>query len=403
MDQPTVLTKFAKYYDTSFLLDEGKAIKMSLSSEFNDSFDTHISLSAEKIQYLSVKHNMPVELIKFYADKLSNLIHIVSLVGKSALDRDTAHMWGIYADNASGIALEFDYVELDSRANNTRAKQLAKKFYDFDHEKYEYLNLTQDQIYQNIKNNKRLACLEPDGIKALIHTFSGYNSTLLGRVSPYIQRLYVNLKNGIVDDDIIEVFNKCYKDIYADNKKFLYKISYTIDYTYLLQAFEAYLQYEVIKSITPNTSVLQVLESLNMKFYKTKSIVWQHENEYRLITPYYTHKDFIAKSANQLLEMQQQYLDEFKLNVLPPKYFYKYSNEVFSVSEDNISGHGGVTLINLPFPRNIYLGWKFDSHKDAGKRKNLIKKFCEEHNIGLFQLEPNFNYETNSFISHQIN
>ena len=401
MDNPAVLTKFTKYYNTSFLLDGSKALKMSLPSEFNDVFDSQISLTKEKIQFLSKIYKMPEELIKYYQDKLNNLLHIVSFIANSAKNVETSHMWGIYADNGKGLALEFDYGELDNRANNTAFNELHQQFKSYDIKNQNSM-LTNDQILQDKENLLRN---NPNGLKALQCFFSGLESLKSDSKPPYFKQLCMSLKKGVIDKKSVKWFSKICKLHPVNENKFLYKMSYTTDYNFIPEAFEAYLQAEIIKKINKYDPELNALYLKYMKLYKTKSVAWQYENEYRLITPYFTHDGYMRDSANKRLEYQQKILDDFKekhkkLNLMC---FYKCdNNDISHAISDNVSGDGGIQLINIPFPQKIYLGWAFDDNDNSEKKKLEIMKFCKDHHIRLFQLERCFDYQTNSFISRQI-
>lgn len=84
-------------------------------------------------------------------------------------------------------------------------------------------------------------------------------------------------------------------------------------------------------------------------------------------------------------------------------YFYKYdNNDIPHAIDDNVSGDGGVELINIPFPKNIYLGWAFDDNDNSEKKKLEIMKFCKDHHIRLFQLKRYFDYQERKFISHEL-
>jgi hypothetical protein len=398
MDNPTVLTKFTKYYDTSFLLDGSKALKMSLPSEFNDVFDSQISLTKEKIKFLSKLYKMPEKLIKYYQDKLNNLVHIVSFTANSAENVNTSHMWGLYADNGKGLALEFDYGELDNHANGTAFNELHHQFKNYDIKNQDSM-FTNEKILQDKAN---LLHNNPNGLKALQYCFSGLESLKSYSEPPYFKQLCMNLKNGIIETEHTELFIKFCECNPVNENRFLFKMSYKKNYSFILKAFEAYLQCE-IKKIGGNINAELMLQ--HFKLYKIKCTAWEYEKEYRLITPYFTHDGYMKESANKSLESQQKILDDFKEKHKNSSlmYFYKYdSNNAWHAIDDNASGYGGVGVINLPLPQKIYLGWAFGSNKGAESKINEIKKFCKKYNVELFQLEQFFDYQTNSFITRQI-
>ncbi len=399
MDNPAVLTKFTKYYDTSFLLDGSKALKMSLPSGFNDVFDSQISLTKENIKFLSKLYKMPEKLIKYYQDKVNNLVHIVSFTANSAENVNTSHMWGIYADNGKGLALEFDYGELDNSANHTAFNELHQQFKSYDI-KNQNLMIKNEQIQDKAK----LLHNNPNALKALQYLFSAKKALTEPVEIPGFEESFVRFKSGIVDKDLINWLSQIFQQPVNENK-FLYKMSYVKDYNFIPEAFETYLQAEIIKKINKQDPELSVLYLKYMQLYKTKSIAWEYENEYRLITPYFTHDGYMKESANKSLESQQKILDDFKekhkkLNLM---YFYKYdNNDIPHAIDDNVSGDGGVELINIPFPKNIYLGWAFDDNDNSEKKKLEIMKFCKDHHIRLFQLKRYFDYQERKFISHEL-
>lgn len=105
MNKPKVLTKFTNYHDNIFSLDENIAgVKISLPFQFNDNFDNQLIFNKEFIQSLSLKYDMPEHEVELELDHLSNSAHILCLIGNSAINTDTANMWGLYASNGKGLA-----------------------------------------------------------------------------------------------------------------------------------------------------------------------------------------------------------------------------------------------------------------------------------------------------------
>lgn len=401
MQQPDVLTKFTKYYPNSFELGSKKAIKMSLASEFNDLFDSKIFLSDEEVKKYAKEYNFTEKHVDYIVQKINNVIHIVSFIGKRANQIETTNMWGIYANSGKGIAVEFDYAELDDRANQTSLNELINTFNKFDNEIYQNSLFSEEQIKQCILNKKINFCKTKVGCKALKHLYSAVKNTHCGGkidISSFNLRSETEARETVT---FVNQFVNSVKSHLAINNKFLLRVSYTPDTSYLLSAFEANLKQTqwLYSAKLPETNMYKTLNELARSFVTTKSIVWQHENEYRLVTAFYTHQDFLKPVASQSVEKSIECLQKFKCKNKSEPYFYAYSDEAFSRSDDDIGGNGGVSLINLPFPKKIYLGWDFQEDETA---INKIKEFCEYHNVELFKLKPYFNYETGEFITEKL-
>jgi hypothetical protein len=224
-EKPNVLTKFTKFYNSYFSLDQPK-IKMSLPSEFNDIFDSQIHPDEYSIRELSQKYRISPEMINFLAKRISNSAHILSLSGKCALDVDTANMWGIYADNGKGIALEFDYEEIAERFNSCYANLLVKKFAEIDKRiKVKKQALLEKLEFVNTKVGKR----------ALINIYSNIISTENGH---NYRGIYNDLLSGNVTEVAVELISPLIDAILhrpEGSGLFLHKIEYienNIDWLY---------------------------------------------------------------------------------------------------------------------------------------------------------------------------
>lgn len=159
MEFPATLTKFTKFYPNIFNGNGG--LKISLPHEFNDLFDTQIRLNNHNLKKLALKYQLDEKMVEYYIERLQT-VHILSLIGRSAINFDTSHMWGLYADNGKGIAIEFDFDELNEKVNFKSAKQFVQEarlkfnYVDIQDKHTKLLDYYRDncneQIYADIKS-----------------------------------------------------------------------------------------------------------------------------------------------------------------------------------------------------------------------------------------------------------
>lgn len=393
MNKAKILTKFTKYYSTSFELEPDKSIKMSLPSEFNDLFDSQIHLTDEEIGVLATKYNCTESSIKYMISKRNNIAHVLSLSGNSADSINTANMWGIYANNGTGLAFEFDFGELEDRANQLPIKKLMQKFISIDNENYQGEMLKSDQILEKKREEKAKYCESLDGklglqlLKAVFEVVTkNKDISIFSDISTVIEQ--------------VDEFISMTRTNPSWNNKFLYKVSYTSDLKFLKSSFEAQLAQDLFLKKNLNTDFLNEIASI---FSKTKLSTWEHEHEYRLVTAQFTNQDWLSRSTN--INEQVKLLDDFIYKNSVNRYYYKFSKQpINSISDDN-SGLGATLSINLPFPKKIYLGWSFDGTLKDEKgivAMTKIKEFCQQHSVELYKLHKSFDSENGRFVSDRI-
>jgi hypothetical protein len=132
-----------------------------------------------------------------------------------------------------------------------------------------------------------------------------------------------------------------------------------------------------------------------MTFFLRKSRIWTYEREYRIISPYFFHRDY-GQREKGCLNDHKIALDNFikKNNNEEEMYFYKMSNHQIEKTDDSVDGGGAIGLINMPFPKKIYLGWAFNNSEHL----KIIEEFCNKHqSIELIQLKNCFDHKNKQF------
>lgn len=409
MINPKVLTKFTKYYPTSFELEPNKSIKMSLPSEFNDLFDSQIHLTKNEIKELSKKYNYAEKSIEYMIAKVNNSVHVLSLVGNSADSILTTNMWGIYANHGKGLAFEFDFKELEHRANQTPIKELMNKFEYINNENYQNSMLQPEQIKAQKHKKKVEHCQAQEGRYQLSYLRDKLEATDEDKKH---DTSFFDMKNDSEIKSTIDTVDNLLSITGTNNlwnNKFLQKVSYQSDLKRLKTSFEAHIYQDLLLGRKIDVNTTQLLSEVTAVFSVTKLNIWEHEQEYRLLTGYFSNKDWLSKSAN--IEKQTELLRNFLEKNSKERYYYKFSHMLVDDIMDDNAGFGATEIINLPFPKKVYLGWDFDgTEKDEGGKIvsstddtiSKIKKFCNKFNIELYQLEKFVNYEKDCFKSERI-
>lgn len=406
---PSVLTKFTKYYPTSFELEPNKSIKMSLPSEFNDLFDSQIHLTTNEIKELAKKYNFTEQSIEYMIAKVNNCVHVVSLSGNSADSINTTNMWGIYANNGTGLAFEFNFIELEHRANQTPVKKLMRKFKYIEDENYQNSMLSPIEI-ECKKYQKKIEHFQTkEGCYQLSYLRAKFEATDEGKEH---DTSFFDMKNNSEIKLTVEVVNNLLLETGTNNSwnnKFLQKVSYQSDLEFLKKSFEAHLFQDLLLQRQIAPSIVQLLNETTAIFSATKLNIWEHEQEYRLLTSGFSNRDWLSKSIKT--DEQIGLLDDFIKKNTTERYYYKFSHAPVDSILDDIAGFGATEIINLPFPKRVYLGWDFDGSIKNDKGEIIsstdeaiskIKEFCTKYNVELYQLKKFVDYENGTFASEKL-
>lgn len=409
MIQTSVLTKFTKYYPTSFELEPNKSIKMSLPSEFNDLFDSQIHLTANEIKELAKKYNFTEQSIKYMIAKVNNCAHVLSLSGNSADSINTTNMWGIYANNGTGLAFEFDFIELEHRANQTPVKELIGKFKSIENESDQNSMFSPKEMEFKKYQKKVAHCKTQEGRYQLRYLRAKLEATAEGKKN---DTSFFDMKNDSEIQSTVETVNNLLLKTGTNNSwnnKFLQKVSYQSDLKFLKTSFEAHIFQDLLLQRKIDFNTAQLLNETTAIFSATKLNIWEHEHEYRLLTGGFSNRDWLSKGSS--IDEQIKFLKEFLEKNSKERYYYKFSHKpVNSIMDDN-TGFGATEIINLSFPKKVYLGWDFDGSIKNNKGEIIsstdeaiskIKEFCTKYNVELYQLKKFVDYENGTFVSERI-
>lgn len=406
---PDILTKFTKYYPTSFELEPNKSIKMSLPSEFNDLFDSQIHLTANEIKELAKKYNFTEQSIEYMIAKVNNCVHVVSLSGNSADSINTTNMWGIYANNGTGLAFEFDFEELAHRANQIPIKNLMCKFDYINNENYQNSMLQPEEIEAIKYEKKVLHCQSQEGRYQLSYLRDKLEATAEGKKN---DTSFFDMKNDSEIKLTVDIVNNLLLETGTNNSwnnKFLQQVSYQSDLKFLKTSFEAHIFQDLLLQRKIDFNTAQLLNETTAIFGATKLNIWEHEQEYRLLTSGFSNRDWLSKSIKT--DEQIGLLDDFIKKNTTERYYYKFSHAPVDSILDDIAGFGATEIINLPFPKRVYLGWNFDGSIKNDKGEIIsstdeaiskIKEFCIKYNVKLYQLKKFVDYGNGTVASEKI-
>ena len=210
-----ILTKFTTYREGLF--NDNAGLKVSLPAEFNDLFDAQLRFSDDELKNLVHEFNnmsdfnlnkwkvhagnegaelkkittkaTNVDAIKYYIERLQT-IHILCLNSISAIDFNTSHMWGLYANNGTGIALEFDYIEVDNRFNYTLLKSFLLDFNNTTNRSDFLRNSLNDNVLIYIKEFLR-KYLHAHNLTTEIDESTFLESSVQLIIEPFILRLEI--------------------------------------------------------------------------------------------------------------------------------------------------------------------------------------------------------------------
>lgn len=416
MNKPTTLTKFTKFYPNIFTSNGG--LKISLPQEFNDLFDNQIRFSDNELQKLSLKYNIELDQIKYYAQRLQT-VHILSLIGRSALNFDTSHMWGLYSDNGKGIALEFDFNEVEERMNFTSLKKFTIEF----RKKFtiEQIQKKDKDLIHYFKTNFKDSILR--GFSAVIQSApkSG-NSDLMLQFERCLNEC--SIANLLENEDVILIiaallindntitailntsnylnemtYSGNYKDvatIFKDylslsslneiehNKKtnelnnhLIYAMSYYVPQYNLKHPINKDIANVVNHYISNMNKVKRELQSSQVaKFQSSKALLWQHESEWRIIiaghalellnkidTIIHSHIKDGNLTRNQCFKngTNQLISGRSKIGVKTLDFSKSFNVQNIKIKEQLIA------IPLLPMPKRIVLGWDFDISSSSNK------------------------------------
>lgn len=230
---------------------------------------------------------------------------VVSFSGNSADSILSTNMWGIYADNGRGIAFEFDYDEIYNRANGNNFKLLVERLYEIDNENYQNSLLSEDEKNHEKLKKKIAYCSTPIGKNGLQYLISHFIC---------LKNADSSIANKPLEEQIkffqhLRCFNNS-KEINLDllENKFLSKVVYATDNAILRESFESFLWQNIA---LPSYNIF-TFNKIIAKFWTTKSNIWQHEQEYRLLTPYYSHRDWLEKYIGSPINEKIEKLEELR-------------------------------------------------------------------------------------------
>lgn len=416
MNKPTTLTKFTKFYPNIFTSNGG--LKISLPQEFNDLFDNQIRFSDNELQKLSLKYNIELDQIKYYAQRLQT-VHILSLIGRSALNFDTSHMWGLYSDNGKGIALEFDFNEVEERMNFTSLKKFTIEF----RKKFtiEQINHRDNEILEYFNENFNDSALAFLNAAITSMPKSGNDTDMVNferKLSSY------NITQALADVDFILTIATLLID---ENKvssilnvsDYLNEMTYSSNYKDVATDFEDYLSLSSLNEIEHNKKTNELNKHLiyalnyycpqydlkhpintdianvvnhyisNMnkvkresqssqvaKFQSSKALLWQHESEWRIIiaghalellnkidTIIHSHIKDGNLTRNQCFKngTNQLISGRSKIGVKTLDFSKSFNVQNIKIKEQLIA------IPLLPMPKRIVLGWDFDISSSSNK------------------------------------
>ncbi len=413
-----ILTKFTNYHEGIFNKNAG--LKVSLPTKFNDLFDAQLRFSDDEIKKLVYEfNNLPdsnlnrwiayanennVELrknttkttteeaIKYYIARLQTT-HILCLNSMSAIDFNTSHMWGIYASSGKGIALEFDYAEIDNRFNYTLLKSFLLNFNTVASPSNFLSTSMTDSVLiyvkEFLKESLRLRDLTAN--KEEVDLLAASNQEV--KATTAILEFLIELLNSTIFGSIGSLTNN------------LIPVTYNSSFDTLIGIFKTYL-FLMLSGNGNNKIGFDLVNS----FFSNKHNIWQNEHEYRIIVPNYVvqniekieiNNGFNEKRANfkrATMELNS-FAESLEVKTL------KFSKEFqLSAHIDQSNKQAGAMpfAATLPYPTKIYLGWDFkvlnDKKEDITKAaKNIIMNFCKTHSIELYQLNKEVDYTNNRF------
>lgn len=399
--KPKALTYFAKYHCN--ILNDLR-IKIGCPNLFNDPFDSKLRINDNELTRLAKLFAMKEEQIKYSITRLE-CINILSLSGKSAFSMESGNMWGLYADKGNGVAFEFDYNELENRVSMSALKQFIRNYKLVDDDTQKKKDFIHDNINQEIINNLNANVIAVKECFKEIQEKDPNTPCDFREIEFNLDLTLENVKYNV--DKLIELLDK--SDNLASTSNIpssLYEVSYTNDVSSLISIFERHLQ---------NNS-----NDLVSQFMSTKNIIWQHENEYRVL--YYDFANKIIHPINEMLrysenkdygeaskKLREAWAEQSKNCYIEFSKDVRYKARAF-IRNEKLKEYGSYLVPYLPYPTKIYLGWNFKRYEcDDCKNVEIaefkqIKSFCKENKIPLMRLHDNkANYEQNEFEREEIN
>ena len=422
--KPKTLTKFSTFHEGLFNDEAG--IKISLPAEFNDHFDAQLRFSDEDIKtlvdefnnlpdtnvnkWLGVSDNNSIELskipakkptttdaIKYYIQRLQTT-HILCLNSLSALDFNTSQMWGIYANNGKGIALEFDYAEVENRFNYTLLKSFLTDFCNAD-DKDTFLrnSLTDDLLYY---------------IKEILTNYLKSHQLRAENQEYYFLKSSIHLIKKHKLDFLKEILTAPMFSTIGNLTDNLIPITYNSRFDTLIDIFKNYL-FLMLSGNYHNHIGYNLVNS----FFSNKHNIWQNEHEYRLIVINFAvsiidevekSNCFNEKTANFKKALSDLESGTKKLGIKTLKFTDKFQLNAHNYNSKELNGDMPFSD-SLPFPTKIYLGWDFKIHECetccrveteeflAVQRFRRRVKQTHGIEIELYKLKKEVDYTNNRF------
>ena len=407
-----VLTKFMEYRPEIFCYPR---LKVTLPADFNDPFDTQLRLSENDTKKLSEKHSISIEKVLYYAKRLQT-VHILSLSKKHALSADSANMWGLYAKSGKGLAFEFDYNDVDYYLSNRDLQDFLLAFKNaVDKEHYLKNNLNEalylkmqgfvKEVRDRFKQMKRFLIVFKDfpelwtpADELLNITYKEFLKS--DKIKDFMSETL--LPNSFTFRSLLNLTSPLFKVKYAGREMLDIYVGREMLDIYvgreMLDIFEDYLQ-KGLRSLDQRTEV--------QEFMTTKSNIWEHEDEYRILV-YDQGSQVIKKADAALLSNCQEHSEKNYDEALKrleeagnELYFINFSNNFKVESIEVVSQNAGkvesgfIPKIYLPFPIKIYLGWNFDTESANGTEQlKHIKEYARKYKIELCKLNKKIDYTT---------
>lgn len=284
-DCPKELVKFTKLEYLGDILNN--KLKASFPHEFNDPFDSQLHISRDDLQEIAKHANVDVKEVSFHENFIlttqsTSLIEIDPISYKANL------MWSHYADCGSGIAVVYDFDEVNRLHNKKAQANFLRRIRYIDHGPQ-----TRDMFESYIKShsienfkNKIKGEIDQEGID-LINALLTYKYQIWNYENEY--RI------------ISQVFLKKLIDLHPNSDP--YSLTNLMQLRYL--KFETYLDLnKIISSIALKINIPPI-ESLFIDMPKPKKIIIGYKVEdYQIQKLLNLHQSFIKNKDIQVVRLK---------------------------------------------------------------------------------------------------
>lgn len=367
-----ILTKFTEWYDD----DTIKKIKLSKPADFNDEFDSKMAFDNKTTQSYMSKYKINCDEFENFLTNLNNNTLICCLSKIDACKLESASMWGLYAKNNTGIALEFNYSDLEERFNVSHIKRFIQKIKNFN-----CLANTGNDLYSMINAFLLDKHQRYDAEKTFQFLIEQFQDDIENQ--NYLRKLWKDLTTPeIYKIDMINQLICMIQSAAADANTLLYQVEYINneeDYIQgMIDAFHAHVEWYKKDKKYSKKEFDQLLNKC-MTFYKTKFKNWSNENEFRILDRATT----LSREYNPATH-----------------YFYEFNREKY-IEEKIILDDIEIVKPYFPYPTKIFLGCKFNCFDETLIK---IKLYCKDNKIMLYQMHNYYDYErkeiANTLLQH---